>query len=51
MFMKIVMFFVLLFATCNSADNCRYNKSIESKLLAVFCGIMTAVLFAVIVRQ
>lgn len=51
MFMKIIMFFVLLFATCNSVDDCRYNKSIESKLLAIFCGIMTVVLFAVIVRQ
>lgn len=42
---KVIIFFVLLFATFMAADNIRYDKGHSSTILAVFCGIMTFLRF------
>ena len=46
---KVIIFFVLLFATFMAADNIRYDKSHSSTILAVFCGAMTFIAFCKII--
>lgn len=46
---KLIMFFVLLFSTFMAADNIKYDKGHSSTILAVFCGVMTFLLFISII--
>ena len=46
---KVIIFFVLLFATIKTADNIRYDKGYSSTILAVFCGAMTFIAFCKII--
>lgn len=46
---KILMFLALLFSTFKAADDSKYERGHSSAILAVFCGVMTFLLFISII--
>lgn len=51
MLMKIIMFFVLLLATFKSVEEAHYSKNKGYRPLAVFCAVMTGLLFWTIIAS